>query len=85
MYSLTEAKINLAETETASVHLTIEDFISDPNELYGQGKECWLDSKIAAKLKAEHDEAVPLRASIVADLEKIKTQVMSFFLEFNSI
>ncbi|XP_071559950.1 cilia- and flagella-associated protein 43 [Temnothorax nylanderi] len=72
---LPETKTNLAEVEAASVHLTIEDFISDPNELYDRGKETWLDSVIAAKLKAEHDEALPLRASIVADLEKIKTQI----------
>lgn len=59
------------------MYSTIEDFASDPNELYDRGKETWLDSVIAAKLKAEHDEALPLRASIVADLEKIKTQVIS--------
>lgn len=83
MYSLPETKTNLTETKAASVHLMIEDFTSDPNELYGRGKETWLDSIIAAKLKAEQDEALPLRASIIADLEKIKTQVMSF-LEFTS-
>jgi len=72
----------LAEIETASVHLTIENFISDPNKLYNQEKETWLDSVIAATLKAEQDEALLLRATIVADLEKIKTKVMSI-LRFN--
>lgn len=67
----------MAESEDMSPHLAIEDFTSDANKLYEQGKETWLDGVIAAKLKAEHDEALPLRASIVADLEKIKTQVMS--------
>lgn len=72
----------MAEIETASVHLTIENFISDPNKLYNQEKETWLDNVIAAKLKAEQDEALLLRATIVADLEKIKTKVMSI-LRFN--
>lgn len=67
----------MAETEDMSAHLAIEDFTSDANKLCEQGKETWLDGVIAAKLKAEHDKALPLRASIVADLEKIKTQVMS--------
>lgn len=77
--SLSETKTNLTETETMNVHLTIEDFTSDPNEQCDQGKKFWLDSIIAAKLKAEHEEALPLQASILANLEKIKTQVMSFF------
>ncbi|XP_036145766.1 cilia- and flagella-associated protein 43 [Monomorium pharaonis] len=73
---LPETKTNLTlETETTSIRLTIEDFTSDSNELYSQGIETWLDSIIAAKLKAERDEALLLRASIVADLEKIKTQI----------
>ncbi|XP_011872064.1 PREDICTED: uncharacterized protein LOC105564361 isoform X2 [Vollenhovia emeryi] len=72
---LPEAKANLAEIETASVHLAIEDFTTDPNERYDREKETWLDSVIAAKLKAERDEALPRRAGIVADLEKIKTQI----------
>lgn len=58
------------------MHLTIEDFTSDSNELYRE-EENWLDGVIAAKLKTEQDEALPLRTSIIADLEKIKTQVMS--------
>lgn len=66
----------MAEVEATNVHLSIEDFTSDFNELYDRGKETWLDSTIAAKLKAERDEALPLRASIVADLEKIKAQVI---------
>jgi len=61
-----------------SVHLTIEDFTSDSNEIYNGENETWLDSVIAAKLKAEHDEALSLRVSIIEDLEKIKTQVISF-------
>jgi len=61
-----------------SVHLTIEDFISDSNEFYDGENQTWLDSVIAAKLKAEHDEALSLRVSIIADFEKIKTQVISF-------
>jgi len=68
----------LAKTEDMSVHLTIEDFTSDSNELYDRENETWLDSVIAAKLKAEHDKALSLRVSIIADLEKIKTQVISF-------
>lgn len=79
---MSETKINLAETEAASMHLTIEDFTSDSNELYRE-KENWLDGVIAAKLKAEHDEALSLRTSIIADFEKIKTQVMSL-LKFDS-
>lgn len=74
----------MAETEVASLYLTIEDFTSDPNELYDRGKETWLDSVIAAKLKAEYDEALPVQACIIADLEKIKTQVMSLLkFDFN--
>lgn len=72
----------MAEIETASVHLTIENFISDPNKLYNQEKETWLDSVIAATLKTEQNEALLLRPTIVADLEKIKTKVMSI-LRFN--
>jgi len=60
------------------MNLTIEDFTSDPNE-HDQGKKSWLDNIIAAKLKAEHEKALPLRASVLVDLEKIQTQVMSFF------
>lgn len=80
--SLSEAKINLTESKGVSVHLSIEDFASGPNELYGLAGETWLDNVIAAKLKAERDEALPLRASILTDLEKIKSQVyiyMPFF------
>ncbi|KAL6262925.1 hypothetical protein P5V15_005713 [Pogonomyrmex californicus] len=51
------------------------DFISNSDKLYDLEKETWLDTVIAAKLKAEHDKAVSLRSSIIADLEKIKTQV----------
>lgn len=76
-----EIKKNLAESRAANVHLSIEDFVSGPNELYGLAEKTWLDNVIAAKLKAESDEALPRRASIIADLEKIKNQVyMSFFL-----
>lgn len=81
--SLSETKINLAESRDVSVHLSIEDFASGPNELYGLAGETWLDNVIATKLKAERDEALPLRASIIADLEKIKNQVYYFFSEFN--
>lgn len=65
-----------------SVHLSIKDFASGPNKLYGSAGETWLENVIAAKLKAERDEALPLRASILADLEKIKNQVY-IFLEFD--
>lgn len=76
-----ETKKNLAQNRAANVHLSIEDFVSGPNELYGLAEKTWLDNVIAAKLKAEGNEALPLRASIIADLEKIKNQVyMSFFL-----
>ena len=68
----------MTETETMNMNLTIEDFTSDPNE-HDQGKKSWLDNIIAAKLKAEHEEALPLRASVLVNLEKIQTQVMSFF------
>jgi len=77
--SLPETKMNLAESRDVSVHLSIEDFASGANELYGLAGETWLNNVIAAKLKAERDEALFLRASIIADLEKIKSQVcMSF-------
>ncbi|EGI69240.1 WD repeat-containing protein C10orf79 [Acromyrmex echinatior] len=72
---LPETKTNLTETETMNINLTIEDFTSDPNEQYDQGKKSWLDSIIADKLKAEHEEVLLLRASILADLEKIQTQI----------
>ncbi|KAG5339959.1 CFA43 protein, partial [Acromyrmex charruanus] len=72
---LPETKTNLTETENMNMNLTIENFTSDPNEQYDQGKKSWLDSIIADKLKAEHEEALPLRASILADLEKIQTQI----------
>ncbi|KAG5310461.1 CFA43 protein, partial [Acromyrmex insinuator] len=72
---LPETKTNLTETETMNINLTIEDFTSDPNEQYDQGKKSWLDSIIADKLKAEHEEVLFLRASILADLEKIQTQI----------
>ncbi|XP_011693346.1 PREDICTED: uncharacterized protein LOC105453253 [Wasmannia auropunctata] len=72
---LRETKTNLAETEAMSVHLTIENFSSDPSELYDRENETWLDSVIAAKLKTERDKALPRRASIVADFEKIKAQI----------
>lgn len=78
--SLSETKVNLAESRAVSEHLSIEDFASGPNELYGLAGETWLDNVIAAKLKAEREEALSLRTSIIADLEKIKNQVqVSFF------
>lgn len=76
--SLSETRTNLAESRAVSVHLSIEDFTSGSNKLYGLAGETWLENVIAAKLKAERDEALPLRASIIADLEKIKNQVYIF-------
>ncbi|XP_029667223.1 cilia- and flagella-associated protein 43-like [Formica exsecta] len=72
---LSETRTNLAESRAVSVHLSIEDFTSGSNKLYGLAGETWLENVIAAKLKAERDEALPLRASIIADLEKIKNQI----------
>ncbi|KAL6445963.1 hypothetical protein ACFW04_000971 [Cataglyphis niger] len=72
---LSEARTNLAESRAVSVHLSIEDFASGRNKLYGLTGKTWLENVIAAKLKAERDEALPLRASILADLEKIKNQI----------
>ncbi|XP_072759720.1 cilia- and flagella-associated protein 43 [Anoplolepis gracilipes] len=72
---LSETRTNLTESKTVSVHLSIEDFTSGTNKLYGLAGETWLDNIIATKLKAERDEALPLRASIIADLEKIKNQI----------
>jgi hypothetical protein len=68
----------LVETEAANRHLSIEDFISDSNDLCDLQEETWLDSITAVKLKAERDEALSLRVSIKADLEKIKNQVCHF-------
>ncbi|KAL0119320.1 hypothetical protein PUN28_009711 [Cardiocondyla obscurior] len=70
---LPEGKTNLAEV--SSVQITIKNFISDPNKLYDQEKETWLDSIIATRLKVEHDEVVLLRTCIMNDLEKLKTQI----------
>ncbi|XP_067208945.1 cilia- and flagella-associated protein 43-like [Linepithema humile] len=70
-----QAKINLVETEAVNRHLSIEDFISDSNELYDLQEETWLDSITAVKLKAERNKALSLRVFIKADLEKIKNQI----------
>ncbi|EZA53241.1 hypothetical protein DMN91_004557 [Ooceraea biroi] len=72
---LPEARTNLLETGTASVHLSVKDFASSSNVFYNLEEETWLDSVTAAKLKAERDEILPVRASILADLEKIKKQI----------
>lgn len=74
MSSLPEARENLAETAAASTRLSMEDFSQGPNKIHDLEKETWLDGVIAAKLKAECDEALPMRASIAADLKKIKNQ-----------
>ncbi|XP_032687920.1 cilia- and flagella-associated protein 43-like [Odontomachus brunneus] len=70
---LPETRANLVETEAASTHLSIEDFSYGPSEIL-EG-ETWLDSVIAAKLKAEYKEALSVRASIMVDLKKIKNQI----------
>jgi len=57
------------------VSLSIEDFAPDTNVLRDSEEETWLDKASAAKSRAERDQALPLRASIMADLEKIKAQV----------
>jgi len=75
----------VVETETANKHLSMRDFISDSNESYELQEETWLDSITAVKLKAEHDEALSLRVSIKADLEKIKCQVCLFSLFLTDI
>lgn len=69
-------RANLVETEAASTRLSIEDY--SPNELHDPEGEIWLDSVIAAKLKAERDEALLVRASIITNLKKIKNQARLF-------
>lgn len=80
-----QAKINLTEIEAANGHLSIEDFTSDSNDLHDLQEETWLDSVTAVKLKAERDEALPVRVSIKANLEEIKKQVCSFSLFFKDL
>ncbi|XP_014488827.1 PREDICTED: cilia- and flagella-associated protein 43-like [Dinoponera quadriceps] len=72
---LPEARANLVETEAANTRMSIEDFSYGPSEFHGPEEATWLDNVIVAKLKAERDEALLVRTSIVADLEKIKNQI----------
>jgi len=68
----------------SSVRLSIEDFVSGTNVLRDSEEETWLDRASAAKSRAERDQALPLRASIVADLEKIKAQVRPAFISVSN-
>lgn len=73
--SLPEINTNRERNEVTNVHLSMEIFESDSHQLYTTTEETWLDNITVAKLKAERDEALPLRESIIVDLNKIKDQV----------
>lgn len=87
MSSLPETKADLVASETVSLHSSMQDFVSGQGTLYNLTEGTWLDDIIAAKLKAEREQALPIRATIVADLKKIKNQVRfpKFFFIFRQI